>query len=124
MISLEEKKQSIAWFRLHEAFLKNENERAFILYRLISHSIDDNGLKLLALGDLYLYFERQEEALNKYKESFNAFISKKNTYGSCIALSRIKYFFKEKEELANFLKEISESDINKEFDFFISTIKE
>lgn len=124
MISLEEKKQSIAWFRLHEAFLKNENERAFILYRLISHSIDDNGLKLLALGDLYLYFEKQEEALNKYKESFNIFINNKNTYGSCIALSRIKYFIKEKEEINKFIKEIPELDTKKEFKFFISTIKE
>lgn len=57
---------SIAWFKLAECVSRREKERALGVYRLLSHSIDDQAFKYQLEGDLLLSFNDTQQAAEKY----------------------------------------------------------
>jgi len=66
--NIHDKKYSIAWFKLAECIARKEKERALAVYRLLSHSIDDEALAVHLEGDILLSFDDQV-ALVKYKKA-------------------------------------------------------
>jgi hypothetical protein len=61
---------SIGWFRLHEAALKNEHERAFLNYRLLMHSYDHKGFQYQVEGELHLLFLEYDLAVVAFQKAF------------------------------------------------------
>lgn len=61
-------KYSIAWFKIAECVAKGERERALGIYRLLSHSIDNQALSRQLEADILLFFG-DPSALEKYKEA-------------------------------------------------------
>ena len=60
---------TIAWFKLAECVTRGERERAFGVYRLLSHSIDDRALALQLEGDLFLAFDMPQEAIGCFEKA-------------------------------------------------------
>lgn len=69
MKHLSQDKYTIAWFRLAECVSRGEKERAFGVYRLLSHSIDNDAFVLQLQGDLYFSFDDVESAIAKYADA-------------------------------------------------------
>ncbi len=64
------KKYCIAWFKLAECVSRKEKERAFGVYRLLTHSIGDEALATQLEGDLLLSFDDVIlVAIAKYKQA-------------------------------------------------------
>lgn len=66
-------KKTIAWFTLAECVSRGERERAFGVYRLLSHSLDDRALALQLEGDLFCAFNLPTEALEKYDKAMRIY---------------------------------------------------
>lgn len=60
MKQISSEKSSVAWFRLAECLKRKERERAFLLYRLLMHSFDDNAFLKKLEGDMWIDFDEQE----------------------------------------------------------------
>ncbi len=73
MKSLVTEKKTIAWFTLAECVSRGERERAFGVYRLLSHSLDDRALALQLEGDLFCAFKMSHEALEKYDKAMKLY---------------------------------------------------
>jgi hypothetical protein len=58
-------KYTIAWFKLAECVAKGEKEKAFGVYRLLKHSLDDEAYAYQLEGDLLGAFQ-DERATEKY----------------------------------------------------------
>lgn len=58
---------TIAWFTLAECVSRGERERAFGVYRLLSHSLDDRALAAQLEGDLCYAFKMPPQAVEQYQ---------------------------------------------------------
>jgi hypothetical protein len=109
-------KYTIAWFKLAECVSKGEKEKAFGVYRLLMHSIEDQAYAYQLEGDLlsafdddrasekyahaahlYHHNKRYKEAATLYKSLFFAAVHKKNYL---IALIDVYKTHKSGDELA------------------------
>ena len=68
---------SIAWFRLQEAAYKNEHERAFLNYRLLMYSYEDNSYKKEVKAFLHYFFNEVNEAEALLRDVFYEYLQKK-----------------------------------------------
>ena len=57
---------SIAWFKLAELVTRGERERAFNIYRLLIHSLNDDAYAAQLKGDLWYAFNEYERARESY----------------------------------------------------------
>lgn len=62
-------KHTIAWFKLAECVSRGEKERALGVYRLLSHSLDDQAFAQQLEADLLLSFKEKNLALKKYTDA-------------------------------------------------------
>jgi hypothetical protein len=62
-------KYNIAWFKLAECVSRGEKERALGVYRLLSHSLEDQAFAQQLAGDIFLSFNDDATAMGKYKEA-------------------------------------------------------
>ncbi len=62
-------KYNMAWTKLFEFISNNQKDEAFALYRLISSHMKDQALATKIKGDIYLFFEDQNTALDYYLKS-------------------------------------------------------
>lgn len=122
-----ENKINIAWFKLQESYLRNEHERAFIFFRLLSHSFNSDAFRFQALGDLHFIFENFELAEKNYVLGLDLYIFENNIFGIyniLIRLKKIENFELKKStyEKINKLKNSDKSNKNilKEISFLIS----
>lgn len=69
MKSVFTEKKTVAWFTLAECVSRGERERAFGVYRLLSHSLDDRALAAQLEGDLLCAFNMPIEALATYDKA-------------------------------------------------------
>jgi hypothetical protein len=81
---------SIGWFRLHEAALKNEHERAFLNYRLLMHSYNDKGFQYQVQGDLHLLFSEYELAIQSFQKAFLIYFYNEEYLHAFLIHSKIK----------------------------------
>lgn len=68
MVQLTSEKCNVAWFKLAEFVSRKEKERAFAIYRLMVHALQDNALAAQLEGDLMAAFKDQR-AIEAYKRS-------------------------------------------------------
>lgn len=68
MTHLQSDKFNVAWFKLAEFVARKEKERAFGMYRLLIHSISDEGFATQLEGDLLLAFN-DDKALASYAKA-------------------------------------------------------
>ena len=61
-------KYTIAWFKLAECVTKGEKEKAFGVYRLLKHSLEDQAYANQLEGDLLSAFA-DEKAIEKYEHA-------------------------------------------------------
>lgn len=66
-------KKTVAWFTLAECVSRGERERAFGVYRLLSHSLDDRALAAQLEGDLFSAFKMPIEAIERYDRALRAY---------------------------------------------------
>ena len=59
-------KYNIAWFKLAECVSRGEKERALGVYRLLSHSLDDEAFVYQLEGDILLAFGDSLGAIQRY----------------------------------------------------------
>lgn len=77
-------KYTVAWFKLAECVAKGEKEKAFGVYRLLMHSLEDKAYAHQLEGDLLGAFQ-DERALEKYEYAAHLYKSN-NRWKEAIAL--------------------------------------
>ncbi|HSC25489.1 MAG TPA: hypothetical protein VLB80_04725 [Candidatus Babeliales bacterium] len=66
-------KQTIAWFKIAECVSRGEKERALGVYRLLSHSFNDNAIARQLEADIYLSFQEKEQAVSLYQQAMESY---------------------------------------------------
>lgn len=67
-------KYTVAWFKLAECVAKGEKEKAFGVYRLLMHSLEDKAYAYQLEGDLLGAFQ-DERAFEKYEYAAQLYVS-------------------------------------------------
>ncbi|HLW73118.1 MAG TPA: hypothetical protein VKR54_03645 [Candidatus Babeliales bacterium] len=62
-------KHTIAWFKIAECVSRGEKERALGVYRLLSHSFNDNAIARQLEADIYCSFGEIEQAFPLYQQA-------------------------------------------------------
>ena len=62
-------KYTVAWFKLAECIARGEKERALGVYRLLSHSFNDDAYRVQLEGDILFSFDDIAGALEKYVQA-------------------------------------------------------
>jgi tetratricopeptide (TPR) repeat protein len=62
-------KHTIAWFKIADCVSRGEKERALGVYRLLSHSFNDNAVARQLEADIYLSFGEQDLAVSLYLQA-------------------------------------------------------
>jgi tetratricopeptide (TPR) repeat protein len=66
-------KHSIAWFKIAEYVSRGEKERALGVYRLLSHSFNDQAIAYQLQADIHLAFDEQEFAIILYTKAMELY---------------------------------------------------
>ncbi len=66
-------KHTIAWFKIAECVSRGEKERALGVYRLLSHSFNDNAIKYQLEADIYCSFGETELAIALYHQAMESY---------------------------------------------------
>lgn len=66
-------KHSIAWFKIAEYVSRGEKERALGVYRLLSHSFNDEAVARQLEGDIYFACDETGLAIPLYMQSMHAY---------------------------------------------------
>lgn len=66
-------KHTIAWFKIAECVSRGEKERAFGVYRLLSHSFNDNAIARQLEADIYCSFGEIEQAIVLYQQAMELY---------------------------------------------------
>lgn len=77
-------KYTVAWFKLAECVAKGEKEKAFGVYRLLMHSLEDKAYAHQLEGDLLGAFQ-DERAFEKYEHAAQLYMAN-NRWKEAIAL--------------------------------------
>jgi|SRR5690606_39348859 len=62
-------KYTIAWFKIAECVSRGEKERALGVYRLLSHSFNDNAVARQLEADIYLACNELDKAIDLYRQA-------------------------------------------------------
>ena len=66
-------KHTIAWFKIAECVSRGEKERALGVYRLLSHSFNDNAVARQLEADIYLSFSEKDLAISLYLQAMELY---------------------------------------------------
>lgn len=66
-------KHTIAWFKIAECVSRGEKERAFGVYRLLSHSFNDHAIAKQLEADIYCSFGEIEQAVALYQQAMELY---------------------------------------------------
>ena len=66
-------KHMIAWFKIAECVSRGEKERALGVYRLLSHSFNDNAVARQLEADIYLSFDEHHAAVPLYQHAMELY---------------------------------------------------
>ena len=61
-----EHQTSVAWFKLSELVARGERERAFSIFRLLTHALNDDAYATQLKGDLWYAFNEYDRAREAY----------------------------------------------------------
>src|SRR5207248_1880950 len=66
-------KHTIAWFKIADCVSRGEKERALGVYRLLSHSFNDNAIARQLEADIYCSFGEIEQAVSLYQQAMELY---------------------------------------------------
>lgn len=66
-------KYTIAWFKIAECVSRGEKERALGVYRLLSHSFNDDAVARQLEADIYYACNEQEKAVELYRQAVDLY---------------------------------------------------
>jgi hypothetical protein len=66
-------KYTIAWFKIAECVSRGEKERALGVYRLLSHSFNDDALSRQLEADIYLSCNEQVRSIELYRQAMELY---------------------------------------------------
>lgn len=66
-------KYTIAWFKIAECVSRGEKERALGVYRLLSHSFNDDAVSRQLEADIYLSCNEQVRAIELYRQAMELY---------------------------------------------------
>lgn len=66
-------KHTIAWFKIADCVSRGEKERALGVYRLLSHSFNDNAVARQLEADIYLSFNEYHLAIPLYTQAIELY---------------------------------------------------
>jgi len=66
-------KYTIAWFKIAECVSRGEKERALGVYRLLSHSFNDNAVARQLEADIYLSCNEPDRAILLYRQAMELY---------------------------------------------------
>lgn len=66
-------KHTIAWFKIAECVSRGEKERALGVYRLLSHSFNDNAVARQLEADIHLSFGEHNAAIVFYRQAMDLY---------------------------------------------------
>ena len=66
-------KHTIAWFKIADCVSRGEKERALGVYRLLSHSFNDNAIARQLEADIYCSFGEIEQAVSLYQQAMESY---------------------------------------------------
>jgi len=66
-------KHTIAWFKIADCVSRGEKERALGVYRLLSHSFNDNAIARQLEADIYCSFGEIEQAASLYRQAMELY---------------------------------------------------
>jgi len=66
-------KYTIAWFKIAECVSRGEKERALGVYRLLSHSFNDNAVARQLEADIYFSFNERGAAIPLYRQAMELY---------------------------------------------------
>ena len=66
-------KHTIAWFKIADCVSRGEKERALGVYRLLSHSFNDNAIARQLEADIYCSFGEIEQAIVLYQQAMECY---------------------------------------------------
>lgn len=66
-------KYTIAWFKIAECVSRGEKERALGVYRLLSHSFNDDAVSRQLEADIYLSCNEQARAVEMYRQAMELY---------------------------------------------------
>ena len=66
-------KHTIAWFKIAECVSRGEKERALGVYRLLSHSFNDDAIARQLEADIYCSFGEADQAVLLYQQAMERF---------------------------------------------------
>lgn len=122
MNSLTQLSSSIAWFRLHESAIKNEQERTLLNYKLLMHSCRSYGFRKQILGDLYLSFDQKELAQEQYFDSYRLYMEISDFFHAAkILILMKKYGFEISSKRPSLLSELKKE--KKKYILFIEELE-
>ena len=67
-------KHTIAWFKIADCVSRGEKERALGVYRLLSHSFNDNAVARQLEADIYCSFGETDQAIALYQQAMEGYI--------------------------------------------------
>jgi predicted Zn-dependent protease len=73
MKQMQSDKYTIAWFKIAECVSRGEKERALGVYRLLSHSFNDNAVASQLEADINLAFNEQDQAVVLYRQAIDLY---------------------------------------------------
>jgi hypothetical protein len=114
---------SIGWFRLHEATIKNEHERAFLNYRLLMHSYIDEAYQKEVKAYLHYFFGEYCDALRLFREAFILYFENKAYISAIMVYKAMKELNTSCADEYKQLKEIIEKD-KKKYSLFVDIFTE
>ena len=66
-------KHTIAWFKIAECVSRGEKERALGVYRLLSHSFNDDAVARQLEADIHFFCNEQERAIFLYRQAIELY---------------------------------------------------
>src|SRR5579872_5896837 len=82
-------KYTIAWFKIAEYVSRGEKERALGVYRLLSHSFNDDAVARQLEADIYLLCNEQARAVELYRQAIEFFIKTKRFLQAAAVLEHL-----------------------------------
>jgi len=78
----------LAWFKIAEALLNREREKAFFYCKLLSHSLSSEAFRSQIIGDIHTCIGEISFALQAYKNAFLLYEKNNNIHGMSIIFFR------------------------------------
>lgn len=84
---------TIAWFKIADCLSRGEKERALGVYRLLSHSFNDDALSLQLEADIYLSCNEQPRAIELYRHAIDLFVKAERFLEAAAVSEHLLIFF-------------------------------